>query len=352
MARLWEEEELDRGETIDRARLLVLFSEEMELGELAGENAAELAMEEAQHVIEKRRRVGSVAGSPDAVPQTVAQLESLVRVAGGSDVLFGAAGEDETDELDATALSAALSRSLGPLNVPFSAAELEEIVIFVANGQPAFRRSDWEEFSAGQVRESAGGNLTPRGPWDGVGSAASSPAAQRTPTASPQSGARAGGLALEKEGAMAAGPAPPAAMLLLHPVEKAMSWAVNTIHSAHSTFDGQKSQKSACAQVVSGWINKQGKSRTRFKRRWCVLVNHTSGHMSLVYYAAEPGGQPPPNAAHHHGRPNGLIPLIPGTFSISEPREKRHSRRKYPWAFQLSSVHGPSQHCGRALCLC
>ena len=227
VARLWEEEELDRGETIDRARLLVLFSEEMELGELAGENAAELAMEEAQHVIEKRRRVGSVAGSPDAVPQTVAQLESLVRVAGGSDVLFGAAGEDETDELDASALSAALSRSLGPLNVPFSAAELDEIVVFVANGQPAFRRSDWEEFSAGQVRESAGGNLTPRGPWDGVGSAASSPATQRTPTASPQSGARAGGVALEKEGAaMAAGPAPPAAMLLLHPVEKAMSWAV------------------------------------------------------------------------------------------------------------------------------
>ena len=102
--------------------------------------------------------------------------------------------------------------------------------------------------------------------------------------------------------------------------------------------------------MVSGWINKQGKSRTRFKRRWCVLVNHTSGHMSLVYYAAEPGGQPPPNAAHHHGRPNGLIPLIPGTFSISEPREKRHSRRKYPWAFQLSSV--APQHCGRALCLC
>ena len=59
VARLWEEEELDRAETIDRARLLVLFSEEMELGELAGENAAELAMEEAQHVIEKRRRVGS-----------------------------------------------------------------------------------------------------------------------------------------------------------------------------------------------------------------------------------------------------------------------------------------------------
>ena len=246
VARLWEEEELDRAETIDRARLLVLFSEEMELGELAGENAAELAMEEAQHVIEKRRRVGSVAGSPDAVPQTVAQLESLVRVAGGSDVLFGAAGEDETDELDASALSAALSRSLGPLNVPFSAAELEEIVVFVANGQPAFRRSDWEEFSAGQVRESAGGNLTPRGPWDGVGSAASSPAAQRTPTASPQSGARAGGLALEKEGAaMAAGPAPPAAMLLLHPVEKAMSWAVNTIHSAHrlSTAKSLKSRR-------------------------------------------------------------------------------------------------------------
>ena len=39
---------------------------------------------------------------------------------------------------------------------------------------------------------------------------------------------------------------------------------------------------------------------------------------------------------HGASRPNGLIPLVAGAFSVQEPRGKRHSRRKYPWAFQLS----------------
>ena len=78
---------------------------------------------------------------------------------------------------------------------------------------------------------------------------------------------------------------------------------------------------------ISGWMFKLGKKRTIFKRRWCVLVKHEGGHMSMVYYSSN---------TERWGLPRGLIPLVNGAFTIGEPPVKRHSRRKYPWAFQLS----------------
>ena len=58
-----------------------------------------------------------------------------------------------------------------------------------------------------------------------------------------------------------------------------------------------------------------------------------------VYYSNAPGSTTQlvlGSDDHGASRPNGLVPLIAGAFSVSEPRGKRHSRRKYPWAFQLS----------------
>ena len=80
---MWEEEELDRAETIDRARLLVLFSEEMELGELAGENAAELAMEEAQAIVEENWHTPSMMKSAAEVGWTGANAPIVRELWGG-----------------------------------------------------------------------------------------------------------------------------------------------------------------------------------------------------------------------------------------------------------------------------
>lgn len=50
--------------------------------------------------------------------------------------------------------------------------------------------------------------------------------------------------------------------------------------------------------------------RTMLKRRWAALVIHDGGHMSLLYYSDA-------------YRPKGLVPLVPGAFSVRRRGTKK-----------------------------
>ncbi len=264
---LWKEEGLQPGETIDRARLLVMFSEEMGLGELAGADAAEIAMQEAEHA--KLRRDSPDHGlSPLKGEASVlaARVQALVQeMPGGAAALFSRMDTDGTGII----YSDKLAKALTDLQVAFSDADIDELIDLVSmSDEDSFTLGDWEEFfSAGPAGARRTADADTGNDDAGESSlvvdgtaARSEPRIVDTP---PRGASRAltpfaGGRSYD--GADGPSPSPPSmGRLLLLDASTVMKWA-----------------------LVSGWVSKQGRSRTGFKRRWCILVRHGSGQMSLV----------------------------------------------------------------------
>jgi hypothetical protein len=281
-AELWKEEGLELDDTIDRARLLVMFSEEMGLGELAGADAAEIAMQEAEHVKLRKSQPGGQSPDPrmGEVPAVAARLLALVKeLHGGVDAMFSRMDADGSGIVDSEKLAAALvslgepqqQQPAGGAAGGFSAADLDELIELVSmSDEDSFGQADWEEFcssgAAGSGHHREGGAQADDSLYDDDGDGFASPARGQTPSGghsaaagTPQRGGS-GGLEVSTESPAPPAPSPPSmGRLLLQDADTVMNWA-----------------------VVSGWVSKQGRSRTGFKRRWCILVKHGTGHMSLV----------------------------------------------------------------------
>lgn len=333
-AELWKEEGLEPGDTIDRARLLVRFSEDMRFGELAGPDAAEIAMQEAERA--KLRRdspVHDLSPVKDNVATVAARLQAIAQeMPGGAAAVFARMDTDGSGIV----YSEKLAKVLTSLEVEFSDADIDELIDLVSmSDEDSFGLEDWEEFISSRAAESRL-TLDDEAGESSPGPVVAAEHRQLTVDTAPRGASRVTDLGRRGQacdGAEGRAPSPPSmGRLLLLDADTVMNWA-----------------------AVSGWVSKQGRSRTGFKRRWCILVKHGAGQMSLVrataivrcssiinrprslgcvvqlqvYYTEGPGSST-------HANPNGLIPLIAGAFSVSEPRDKRHSRRKYPWAFQLS----------------
>ena len=266
-AELWKEEGLEPGETIDRARLLVIFSEEMGLGELAGPDAAEIAMQEAERAKSRRNSPGD-GQSPvkSQVAALAARLQAIVQeMPGGAASLFSRMDTDGTGIIYSDKLATALTG----LQVAFSDADIDELIDLVSmSDEDSFCLADWEEFfapGAAEPRRKAGGayadsvddESSPALDAAAGGEVASDRSLGAFRTAAPGLQGRA------FEGADGLSP-PSMGRLLLLDAATVMNWA-----------------------VVSGWVNKQGRSRTGFKRRWCMLVKHNSSQMSLVSRPAQ-----------------------------------------------------------------
>lgn len=269
-AELWKEEGLQPGETIDRARLLVMFSEEMGLGELAGADAAEIAMQEAEHA--KLRRNSPEHGLSPVRSEASAlatRLQAIVQeMPGGAAALFTRMDTDGTGII----YSDKLAEALADLQVAFTDADIDELIDLVSmSDEDSFGLADWEEFlSAGpaESRRTADGGYADN--LDGGASefslaldgaaAASEPRTFDTPPRGASRALTPVSQGRSHDGADVPSPSPPSmGRLLLLDAGTVMKWA-----------------------AVSGWVSKQGRSRTGFKRRWCILVRHGSGQMSLV----------------------------------------------------------------------
>ena len=266
-AELWKEEGLEPGETIDRARLLVIFSEEMGLGELAGPDAAEIAMQEAERAKSRRNHPGDrQSPAKSQVAALTKRLQAIVQeMPGGAASLFSRMDTDGTGIIYSDKLATALTG----LQLAFSDADIEELIDLVSmSDEDSFCLADWEEFlalGAAEPRRKVGGGCadsvdvesSPALDAAAGAEAASDRSRGTSRTAAPGSQGRA------FDGADSLSP-PSMGRLLLLDAATVMNWA-----------------------VVSGWVNKQGRSRTGFKRRWCILVKHNSSQMSLVSRPAQ-----------------------------------------------------------------
>ena len=142
MAALWEEEELQASDKMDRARLLVIFSQELDPDgtAISGAEAQELAMTETDQIMRKRRQAtmksldGSLAAKAGIhTPRAVTRLQSILRDHQESPAQLFTRFDADCDGYISRSELQSVTAGLTP--VPLTESEVDSMMAFVDTDQ-------------------------------------------------------------------------------------------------------------------------------------------------------------------------------------------------------------------------